>query len=95
MQKLAFLGPMDVETRNGVVCSLIGHSRIQTACFGYFHCARCGAQVGDTLASSYEGAKTAVVVGHKCIACVANYQACTWRDKIFAPDPFAEAPVDA
>lgn len=86
--KLSGMGKLDKETRNRVVCSLIGHSRIQTACFGYFNCGRCGAQVGDTLASSYPGAGTAVVVGHACKTCRKNYRACTWKDRLYTPHPF-------
>ncbi len=94
LAKLAVLGPMDDEQRNKVVCSLIGHSRIQTYCFGYYNCARCGEQLGDALGSEYPGAVTAVVVGHNCEHCRTNYEQCTWQDKLFAPDPFP-APTEA
>lgn len=76
--------------RNATVCALVGHSRVQTACFGYYSCARCGAQVGDTLAGSYD-TTSVVVVGHNCKTCRNNYEAMDWRDKLFAPDPFAKA----
>lgn len=81
-------GKMDKERRNAVTCALIGHSRIQTHCFGYYNCARCGEQVGDALGSVYNGAKTAVVVGHDCDICRENFKSCTWKDKVFAPAPF-------
>ncbi len=90
LEKLNALGPLDEATRNRVVCSLIGHSRIQTFFFGQFHCARCGEKVGDNLISVYNEAAEAVVAGHDCPTCRANYKKCTWRDKIFAPDPFAK-----
>ena len=89
-EKLKALDLTDEGQIKSVVCSLIGHSRIQTHCFGYFNCARCGDQVGDTLASTYVGASKAVVVGHKCDVCEANYAECTWEDKFMCPDPFAE-----
>lgn len=88
LRKVKALGPIDNETRNQIVCALIGHSRIQTGFFGYWYCGRCEAQVGDSLGSSYAGAKTAVLVGHNCKDCRKNAKTLTWRDKIFAPDPF-------
>lgn len=89
MAKLKALGKIDDETRNEVTCALIGHSRIQTACFGYFNCGRCRAQVGDNLAGVYD-ASTVVVIGHKCDVCQKNYETTDWRDRLFVPDPFAE-----
>ena len=79
---------LDDATRNATVCALVGHSGIQTGCFGYYSCARCGAQVGDTLAGSYNTAKV-VVVGHNCPTCRENFDALGWQDKLFVPDPFA------
>lgn len=78
------------DERASVVCALVGHSRIQTHCFGYYYCGRCGAQVGDTLAGVYPEALEAVIVGHKCERCVDNAKTLTWRDRLYAPDPFAE-----
>jgi hypothetical protein len=71
-----------------IVCAMVGHSRIQTACFGYYNCGRCFEQVGDTLGSSYPGAKLAVVIGHDCETCRENAKTLTWRDTFMAPDPF-------
>jgi hypothetical protein len=95
LAKLEALGPVSEETRNSVTCSLVGHSRIQTTFFGYFYCARCGDQVGDSLGSIYPAAAQAVVVGHDCEVCQKNYAECTWQDKVFAPDPFKKADPDA
>ena len=81
---------LDEDTQKHVVCALVGHSRIQEVCFGYYSCARCGTQVGDSLASVYPGAETAVVVGHNCPTCRRNAEALTWRDTFLAPDPFAD-----
>lgn len=75
--------------RNSIVCSLIGHSRIQTQCFGYYNCARCEAQLGDTLASVYSYAEEVVVDGHNCSKCRKNWKKCTWKDKIYVKNPFS------
>lgn len=80
---------LDVARRNATICALVGHSRIQSACFGYYNCGRCDAQVGDTLGSSYPGAALAVVIGHDCETCRRNAKMLTWRDTLYAPDPFA------
>jgi len=78
----------DKDQRNRLVCSLIGHSRISTTCFGYRNCARCGDQLGDSLVSVDFGGEKAVIVGHNCSTCKKNYKECTWKDKIYCPDPF-------
>lgn len=77
---------LDVQTRAEVVCALVGHSRIQTHCFGYYYCARCSAQVGDTLAGVYDNSKV-VILGHDCETCRENAKTLTWRDTLFATDP--------
>jgi hypothetical protein len=69
-----------------IVCIFIGHSNIVSNCWGYVSCGRCGTQVGDTLAGSYCNSK-AVIIGHSCDICKANYKKLTWKDKIFCPDP--------
>jgi len=88
MAKPEALGELDEDTRNDVVCSLLGHSDIQDACFGYYYCARCGDQVGDACCGIYDSSDV-VVMGHDCPVCRANYEKLDWRHKIFAPDPFA------
>lgn len=82
---------LDKDARNATVCALVGHSRIQSTCFGYYNCGRCDAQVGDTLGSIYSGAKRAVVIGHDCPTCRENAELLTWRDTLFAADPFPKA----
>lgn len=89
MEKLERLS-LDEEQKKQVVCSLIGHSMIQTAFFGYYYCARCGAQVGDSLGSIYPAAKRIVIVGHKCPTCKENFKKLTWRDKVLCLDPFSD-----
>lgn len=70
-----------------VFCALFGHSRIITQCFGYVHCARCEAQLGDTLAGAYPADKC-VILYHDCDKCRENAKALTWRDRLLVPDPF-------
>lgn len=89
LEKINYLNLEDEEKRNRVVCSLIGHSKIISTCFGYIYCARCGDHIGDALASIYD-ASDKVIMGHKCETCVSNYKKLTWKDKIFCPDPFTE-----
>ena len=89
-KKIKALGKITDTARNSIICSLVGHSRISTYCFGYRNCARCGDQVGDSLGSIDPGAKEAVIVGHNCKACKANFKECTWKDKLFVKDPFAK-----
>ena len=84
------MGTMKKQTRNSVVCSLLGHSKIHTTCFGYYYCARCDAQVGDALASIYPGAEEAVIVGHNCKKCRANYKKLDWRAKLYVSNPFTD-----
>ncbi len=80
--------------RNSIVCSLIGHSLICTACFGYRYCARCGDQLGDSLGSIDYGREKCVFVGHNCTDCRKNYKECTWKDKVFTPNPFKKSKKD-
>src|SRR4051812_5582844 len=77
------------ESRASVVCSLVGHSKIVTGCFGYVHCARCDAQIGDRLASIFDLAQH-VIVGHGCRDCRKNFKALDWRSTFMAPNPFAK-----
>lgn len=90
LEKLDLLGITDEEQKKKLTCSLIGHSKIQTTFFGYYYCARCEEQVGDSLGSIYPDVANVVIVGHKCPTCEANYKKLTWKDKIFCPDPFED-----
>lgn len=87
--KIAALGEIGDKERNSIVCALIGHSKIITTFFGYVSCARCEAQIGDALGGYFDGSKS-VIVGHKCEQCEANFKNLSWRDTLYAPDPFAE-----
>lgn len=89
-EKLKALGPLSDEQRNKIVCSLVGHSLIQTFCFGYYNCARCGEQMGDGLVSIYTNAKNTVIAGHDCDLCRENYAKLGWEHKVFTLDPFPD-----
>ena len=70
-----------------IICVLLGHSRIITQCFGYIHCARCEAQIGDTLGGVFD-AKTCVILYHDCETCREAAKSLTWRDRLLVPNPF-------
>lgn len=94
LDKITALGDISEDQRNAIVCALIGHSKIQKHCFGYFYCARCGDLLGDKLGGYYD-TSDAVIVGHNCEVCRANYKKLSWKDKLFCPDPFKEETEDA
>jgi hypothetical protein len=73
-----------------VFCALFRHSRIVTTCFGYKYCARCGTQVGDSLAGIWDG-KDAVLIGHNCETCHNNYNKMGFIDKFLVTNPFTKA----
>lgn len=81
----------DNEHRKKIICSLIGHSRICTICWGYRDCGRCGETLGDNLVSIDLGRKYCVVIGHNCNVCRKNYKKCTWKDKYLVPNPFKKS----
>jgi hypothetical protein len=81
----------DKEQRNSIICSLIGHSRICTTCFGYRYCGRCGYELGDSLGSVDFGAKNSIIIGHNCETCKENYKKCDWRDKLYVKNPFKKS----
>jgi len=70
----------------GIICEMIGHSRIISMCWGYVHCGRCDQQIGDTLAGIYN-LEGYVIIGHNCKACKKNYKKLTWRDKLLVSNP--------
>lgn len=70
-----------------VICALIGHSRIITQFMRYIHCARCEAQIGDTLAGAFD-AKKCVILYHDCKTCREAGKSLTWKDRFLVPNPF-------
>ncbi len=91
--KLLVLDIQDEEKVKSVVCALIGHSAIQTSCFSYYYCGRCGDQVGDRLGSVYDPSDV-VIIGHNCDICHSNYKKLGWRDKFMVPNPFTKKKGD-
>lgn len=87
MKKLEILNLKNDSTRNSVVCSSIGHSKIVETCFGQVTCARCDDVIGDQLMGVFS-LENHVIVGHECGICRENYQALTWQDTLFAKEPF-------
>lgn len=76
-----------MEKLKAVFCALFGHSRIITQCFGYLHCARCEAQIGDTLGGA-SSAVNNVILYHDCPTCREAAKTLTWRDRMLVPNPF-------
>lgn len=89
-KKLKALGKIKPAQRKEIACSLIGHSRIISMCFGYVHCGRCEAQIGDRLGGYFDTTHS-VMIGHNCEMCRENYEAMDWKDKFLVANPFAEA----
>lgn len=44
---------LSVDQRASIYCIKHGHSRLHDHFFGYHYCARCGAQLGDSLGGVY------------------------------------------
>jgi len=95
-KKIKALGKVSEAQKRSVVCSLVGHSRAVSMCFGYVNCGRCEDQIGDTLAGASDMSKR-VVIGHRdketggvCATCLANYKKFDWRDKAFLPEETLE-----
>ena len=83
-EALAAIAAFPKEKKASAMCALVGHSRLLDFCFYYFTCARCDAQVGDSLTGSFV-AKGVVVSGHgklkvKECDCRAVAKKLTWRD---------------
>ena len=85
--KMAALEPLTKAQRQSITCALLGHRRITEGCFGYVYCARCGAQIGDTLGGGFYD-PLEVRVGHNCPTCRENYAKLGWEDLVLTPDPF-------
>lgn len=85
---------LSIDQQRSTVCAMVGHSRIRDYCFGYHHCARCGALRGDSLAGAYRD-DDAVYPSHLKVRpipdgcnCAKNAESLTWRDTLYLPDPF-------
>lgn len=82
---MALLAKVPRDRRKETACALIGHSRLNTHCFGYRYCGRCDAQLGDNLGGVDAGNALAVIKGHGCGTCKANARSLTWRDRLLMP----------
>lgn len=65
-ERLVAFEDSDRLTRAKVVCALHGHACVETGFMGYWHCDRCGDQVGDSLGGSH---KPPVIRDHDCQYC--------------------------
>ncbi len=77
-----------------VFCAAFGHSNLLDHCFGYHHCARCGALLGDSLGGAYRN-KDAAYVYHLVNGCPDgvcddNYTKLGWRDRFLTGHALAE-----
>jgi hypothetical protein len=84
-----------LELEKRMLCAKHGHTRVSTIFWGYRHCARCGAQVGDTLGSIDPGRETAVIVGHNCKQCRSNWKKLAPHEKLLIPNPFKKEAQNA
>ena len=72
-----------------IFCAAFRHSNIESICFGYHYCERCGVQVGDTLMGVYEN-NSAFIIGHNCDTCKENWKKLTFVDKFLVTIPKQE-----
>ena len=90
-ETLLRLRGLSKESQKAVACALIGHSQIVAVDWGYIHCGRCGARIGDSLAGCFDNS-TVVILGDickkNCVSCRRNYARMGWRDKFLVPHPF-------
>jgi hypothetical protein len=84
---IKMLAGIPIDSHKATVCAIIGHSRIVEESWGYIHCGRCEAKVGDVLGGSFDISKC-VVIGHGCDICRALYKKLDWHDKFLAQNPF-------
>lgn len=91
-EKIKGLEPLTDDQRNDIICALIGHSAIETYCFGYVNCARCGCQTGDTLGGIPHNIK--VMVGHNCENCENEFNKLGWEHKLLVRNPMFKQSYD-
>ena len=72
-----------------IFCAVCRHSHLLTNCFGYKYCARCGEQLGDTLADGpmITGYGGFFLIGQKCTCkeCRQAFDTLTWMDRFLCP----------
>ena len=80
---------LDKEAQQKMVCAMVGHSRLLTQCFGYHYCARCDAQVGDSLGGSFSDPDNKIglaIINCACEKCSSSYANFTWKDLFMVPE---------
>lgn len=75
------------DQKMAIYCVMNGHAKIITTCFGYVHCKRCGDQIGDRLASTFD-LTDYVIDKHDCDECRENYKKLKRHEKAYCGDPF-------
>ncbi len=72
-----------------IFCALFRHSHLVTNFMGYKYCARCGTQVGDTLAGTGlpTGKGGHFLIGQtcQCASCRQSFESLTWLDRFMCP----------
>jgi hypothetical protein len=81
------------QQKKAIYCVKHGHSKIVSMSFGYVHCGRCEAQIGDTLGGVFPQMPECALIGHNCQICQANIAKMTKHelamidvDKLFPKD---------
>jgi len=64
-----------------ILCAIFEHPHVVTNCMGYKYCARCEAQVGESLGGVWTG-KGYVIVGHNCKECKKAMKNLKWHEKL-------------
>jgi hypothetical protein len=79
-----------IEIKRKVLCARHGHPPVVSLCFGYVHCARCEAQIGDRLGGVFDTSNYCVV-GHDCEVCRGVWKKLTPKQRELTPNPFKKA----
>lgn len=74
-----------------IFCAVFRHSHLVTNCMGYKNCARCGAQLGDSIGSiglpTGPGLYFQIDQVCNCDSCRQSFDTLTWVDKFMCPRP--------
>ena len=80
------LAKSDDTTIKKVLCAVVGHPPVLETFFGYQTCARCGEQLGDSLAG-VSVATSAAVVGHNCEKCAGIWRSLSPEQRLLTLNP--------
>ena len=77
-----------------IFCAIFRHSHLVTNCIGYKYCARCGAQLGDSIGGTGLPVPPHFLIGQTCQCdnCQKAFDGLTWLDRFMCPK--AEFPTD-